>query len=161
MRRVLKGTLSVNRRGITRTVILTRRWAIKIPTIRGLGHIDKGARIASFCRGVLANRSELEWSGIEGLNPVVWSLRGLINVSRRAAPVPAGGLYDEYEVDDGLSLTQRAKDAYAAITADFVPIGDRKSDNIGVVDGRVVWIDFDSSWNGQRPDGRPALRDTD
>lgn len=126
--------ISINRRGITRTVILTRRWAIKIPTIRGLGHLDGGARIASFCRGVLANRSEHEWSGVGGLNPVVWSLRGLVNVYRRADPVTE----DEYPNDSPL---------FELIAEDFVPIGDRKAENLGRVDGQVVWVDYDYSYN--------------
>lgn len=126
--------IAINRRGITRTVILTRRWAIKVPTIRGLGSPDiKGMRIASFCRGVLANRSELEWSSVGGVNPVVWSLRGLVNVYRRADRVPDGTYLEDED--------------YVGLTEDWVPIGDRKPENIGVVNGRVVWIDYDYSYN--------------
>jgi hypothetical protein len=29
-----------------------------------------------------------------------------------------------------------------------MPFGDRKADNIGLLDGRVVWLDYDGSWNG-------------
>jgi hypothetical protein len=129
--------ISINRRGVTRTVILTRRWAIKVPTIRGLGSPElKGMRIASFCRGVLANRTELEWSSVRGVNPVVWSYRGLVNVYRRADPVPEGSFQEDKD--------------YEGLTEDFVPIGDRKPENIGIIDGRIVWIDYDYSWNGLR-----------
>lgn len=123
------------RRGVTRTVLLIGRWAIKVPTIRGLGDPKmKGARCASFARGVLANRSELEWSGTEGVNPVVWSWRCVINVYRRAEPVIV--------VDETFD--------FDAICPEWKIIGDRKSENIGLVDGRIVWLDFDLSWNGVR-----------
>lgn len=122
------------RRGITRTVILTKHYAIKVPSLRGMGmRMPPTDRIWSFCRGVLANQSEIEWSEVEGVNPVLWSLIGIVNVSRRAEMPP-----DDAEID------------YEAICPDFVPIGDRKPDNVGYVDGKLVWIDFDYSWNGLR-----------
>lgn len=147
MGRGILARFSINRRGITRTVILTPRWAVKVPTIRGLGILDSGSRVASFCRGVLANRSESEWSEVRGMNPVVWSFKGLINVYRRAEPVPDGTYEDEAD--------------YEGITEWFVPVGDRKPENIGIVDGRVVWLDYDSSWNGMDTEGRPSLRRPD
>lgn len=112
------------RTGITRDVLLTPRWAIKFPTTK------YGLRM--WCRGVLANESEKEWSKIEGLNPVVRSF-AFVNVYRRAEPMP-----DNLMID------------YGSLCPDFVPIGDRKPDNIGLVNGRWVWIDFDYSWNGPR-----------
>lgn len=135
------GNIKVCRRGITRTVVLVGRWAIKVPTIRGLGdRSQKGARVASFARGVLANQSERDWSCVEGVNPVVWSWRCVINVYRRAEPV----VVDEESFD------------FAALCPDWTPIGDRKSENLGLVDGRIVWVDFDFSWNGIRGAGESS-----
>jgi hypothetical protein len=138
-------TVKIVRTGITRTVVLTRCWAIKVPTLRGLGDPDRsGARIASFCRGVLANQSERDWSAVEGVNPVVWSFRNLVNVYRRTEPV------DELNVPD---------DIYDQLCPDWAPVGDRKPDNIGRLDGRIVWIDYDHSWTGIR-DVRARTVDT-
>lgn len=129
------GDIKVCRRGITRTVLLVGRWAIKVPTIRGLGdRSQKGARVASFARGVLANQSERDWSCFEGVNSVVWTWHCIINVYRRAEPVEI----DEETFD------------FEALCPEWKIIGDRKSENLGVVDGRIVWVDFDCSWNGIR-----------
>lgn len=130
--------LRLHRRGITRTVLLIGPWAIKWPSFRGLGAQEKGMRIASFCRGVLANQSELEWSEVEGINPVVWTWRCIVNVYRRAQPV----VVDEETFD------------FDALCPDWTPIGDRKSENLGVVNDRIVWIDYDFSWNGVRVHAR-------
>lgn len=116
-------------------MLLIGRWAIKVPTIRGLGdRSQKGTRVASFCRGVLANQSERDWSCVDGVNPVVWTWRCVINVYRRAEPV-----YVDEETFD-----------FEAICPEWKIIGDRKSENIGRVNGRIVWLDFDLSWNGPR-----------
>lgn len=32
--------------------------------------------------------------------------------------------------------------------APILPFGDRKASNLGRIDGELVWVDFDSSWNG-------------
>lgn len=72
--------MRIVRTGVTRTVVLVGWWAVKVPTIRGLGDpAQSGNRLASFARGILANKTEREWSSIDGVNPVVWSYRNLIN----------------------------------------------------------------------------------
>lgn len=140
------------RSGITRHCIITRRWAIKVPRLTGhrVAVVDGGSHVSAdrlhwFCRGVLANHSEREWLGTKGLNPVVAHI-GVVNVYRRALPVPPAYDFidaDGYEVDEAL---------YDALTPDWVPTGDRKPSNVGVVNGEVVWIDYDMSWNGPRCD---------
>jgi len=72
-------------RGVTRTVVVVGDWAVKFPSLRANGLGIKG-HIWSFCRGVIANQAEEEWSGVEGVNPVVWSplKTGLLNIYRRA-----------------------------------------------------------------------------
>jgi hypothetical protein len=122
------------RGGLTRTVILIGPWAIKVPTVR--------YGLSMWCRGVLANASEREWSSVDGVNPVLWSLGSLVNVYRRAdrvGPEWVGRKHADYDP---------AK--YDALTPGFVPAGDRQPDNLGIVRGRVVWVDYDSSWNGPR-----------
>lgn len=62
-------------------------------------------------------------------------LGGVVNVYPRCAPVPAAR---EHE-------------------APMLPYGgDRKLDNLGLLAGRVVWLDYDGSWNGcsHSPGGR-------
>lgn len=106
------------RTGITREVVLTRRWAFKIPTAR--------YGVKGFMRGCLANLSEQDWSGyIDGgpvpPNPVVRSLPwGLCNIYRTASEYT--GPYDP---------------------AMFGVYGDAKPEHLGVVDGSTVLLDYD------------------
>lgn len=76
-----------------------------------------------------ANLSEREQASVPGVCPVRWSLLGLVNVYRRCDPV-RGELSD----------------------ADWAGIGypgpvDRRPHNVGVLDGRLVLIDYDTSWS--------------
>lgn len=112
-------------RGVTRTVILTRRWAIKIPALRGPGRSWLWAVTA----GIQANMSEREWSVAENVCPVVWSFAGVVNVYRRAQQVA--------RVND---------DAYPSLRFGDVQLRiDPKPANVGILDGRLVWLDFDQS----------------
>jgi hypothetical protein len=122
--------MRVVRTGITRTVLLVGRWAVKVPSSRRYG---KGLRglLYGWSRGVQANISEAEmcvWDEVRrDVAPVLFSLAGLINVYPRCAPVPAGRVSE----------------------ARPLPFcGDRKPENLGVLDGQVVWVDYDGSWNG-------------
>lgn len=112
------------RRGVTRTVFLVGRWAIKVPSLRG---DSQGNRLGSFCWGVLANLNERTWSSYEGwagqVAPVRVSLWGLVQIYPRCAPVSRGWR-------EGLAVM------------DPDP-GDHKADNYGVLDGRVVRVDYD------------------
>lgn len=126
------------RRGITRTVLLVGRWAAKFPSLRT--H-DAGLRglLWSLARGVLANQSEAEWSGYEawrhsGYAPVRWSLfGGVINVYPRCVPV-VGELTEEDYASTGI----------------IGPM-DSKPDNVGLLNGRLVWLDYDQNWNDVPP----------
>lgn len=122
------------RRGITRTVILTRKWAVKVPSLRSYGRNLRGA-IWSITRGIQANLSEAEWSNSPGVCPVRWSWLGLINVYPRCELLSPGA-----DVD------------YDAIGALFP--SDKKPENVGLLNGQLVWIDFDCSWNDCRCGGR-------
>ena len=115
-------------RGITRTVFVGKRWAVKFPSLRPYDHGIRGV-IWSFTRGVQANLSEIEWSEMEGVCPVRWSLWGLVNVYPTAQPVP-----DDVEID------------YTAILGHPISV-DKKPPNVGILNGRMVWVDYDMSWN--------------
>lgn len=121
-------------RGCTRLVILTRRYAIKVPTTRPYGRRGE-ARLHWWCRGLMANTSERQWSGMDGVAPVLRSwLGGVVQVYPRCAPV--GTEWEDATLED-----------YRAIAA-HLPASDKKPTNLGLLEGRVVWIDFDTSWNG-------------
>lgn len=113
-------------RGITRTVFLTRRYAIKVPSLRGHVYGDARGRVEGFCHGVLANQSEYRWHTYEGWSgrvaPVLRSwLWGLIQVYPRCQPAP-----------DGAEL----------FLLDPCP-GDVKPDNYGLLNGQLVRVDYD------------------
>lgn len=120
------------RRGITRTVLLVGPWAVKVPSLRAHGEGLKGL-LWSFCRGVTANQSEYEWSRWPGVCPARWSLAGLVNVYPRCAPVDR-------------ELTDAEYDAIG-----FTGPSDRKPANVGRLNDRLVWVDYDQNWNDQPP----------
>lgn len=104
--------------GVTRTVFLIGRWAVKVPRL-----VPSGRGVLwSLAHGILANLSEVEWSEMDGVCPPCWSLLGLVNVYPRCEPVDG-------PVD------------FAAIADPAVPV-DPKLSNVGVLDGRLVWIDY-------------------
>lgn len=120
------------RRGITRTVVLIDRWAIKFPSLRSHGDGLRGL-LWSVTRGIQANLSEQDWSGSPGTCPVLWSLAGLVSVYPRCAPVFRELSDAEYE------------------STGFLGPQDRKPHNLGYLDGRLVWIDYDQSFNDRPP----------
>lgn len=111
--------------GTTRTVILIGKYAIKIPRFTA-------PYAWSITRGIQANISEREWSGSPGTCPVLYSLIGLINIYPRCQPVTWDMTDDEY---DDIGLLGPA---------------DRKPNNIGLLNGKLVWVDYDMSWNDCR-----------
>ncbi|ANZ35236.1 hypothetical protein BBK82_03260 [Lentzea guizhouensis] len=120
------------RRGVTRTVLLAGRWAFKFPSLRSHGKRLRGV-MWSLARGLSANLSEAEWSGQEGLCPVLWSAAGLVNVYPRCEPASE-------------DLTD---DVYAAIG--FNGPMDKKPANLGWLNGTLVWVDYDMNWNDRPP----------
>jgi hypothetical protein len=123
----------VVRTGVTRTVILVGRWAVKVPSLRAYGDGLKGV-LWSFCRGVLANQSETEWCGydryVDNVAPVRRSwLGGVVNVYPRCSP-----LLDNIEEKDYPDVGPHPTDA--------------KRENVGWLGERLVWLDYDMSYNG-------------
>ncbi len=68
--------------------------------------------------------------------PILWHLGNLVVCFKRA----------EHVSDDDVS--GQADDKWWTAIAPALPFGDRKSNNIGIIDGHLVWLDYDSSWNG-------------
>ena len=121
-------------RGITRTVFLAGRWAVKVPSLRTYGNGVQGL-LWSVCRGITANLSEIEWSGTPAVCPVRWTLAGIVNVYPRCEPVDPDEEIDYYAIGE------------------LFPT-DKKPENLGRLNGQLVWIDFDCSWN-DCPHGHP------
>ncbi|MEK6828853.1 MAG: hypothetical protein AABY15_01915 [Nanoarchaeota archaeon] len=118
------------RRGTTRTVILTKKYAIKIARF---WHSMKGHRWKMFLRGILANIDEKFWWKCEykreKLCPVVWkSPLGVILVMKKATPLK------ESEYD---------KDAFAC-TFENLSL-DNKIENFGKIENKVVLVDYADS----------------
>jgi hypothetical protein len=78
----------------------------------------------SIAWGIAANLTELEWSCMPGACPVLWSFLGVVNVYPRCEPVTTDLTAEEF---DAIGLTH---------------VGDRKRDNLGWLNGRIVWVDY-------------------
>lgn len=121
--------------GISRAVYLIGRWAIKVPRL--VKTVPDHGPTWTIPRAVLANQSEAQWSrdahwsGADGVAPVLRSwLGGLVNVYPRCEEWPADApepVYDEI----GVGWMPR----------------DRKPQNVGLLNGVPVWLDYDGSWN--------------
>lgn len=124
--------MRIIRTGACRTVILIGRYAVKVPSLRGASSADARGRVASFAHGLLANHSEYLWHGYEPwagkVAPVLRSwLLGLVQVYPRCEPLDV--------VDDDASR--------AALPRLDPDPGDVKVDNYGILNGRVVRLDYD------------------
>lgn len=114
------------KQGVTRSVYLVGHWAIKVPRLCGQDRL-----LWRVSRAILANLSEAEWSDSPDVAPVrhLW-LGGLIAIYPRCEPWPDGPEPD-----------------YDTIGAAWMP-RDRKPQNVGLLNGQAVWVDYDGSWNG-------------
>lgn len=121
------------RRGIARAVLLVGPYAIKVPRLFGSPHDGLRGMVWSISRGLQANLSEIQWKDVEGVAPVLWSLGGIVNVYPRCEPVTEEIPLEEYE-----------KIALAGV---WFP-RDKKEANVGWLHGKLVWLDYDGSWNG-------------
>lgn len=132
------------RRGITRTVLVFKRYAVKMPSLRPYGDGLAGL-LWSISRGILANQGEAEWwrhaelSQREMLCPVLHSwLGGIVNIYPRCEPYVVGMETQE-----------------AMFRREFLPLpdlapqpGDTKADNYGWLNGKLVVLDYDLNYNG-------------
>jgi hypothetical protein len=101
------------RRGASRTVLLTRRYAIKLPSLRSY---------RATLWGLLSNLAERERAGGPGLCPILWSLPGgLVVVMPRCERAPV----------DLIPSTEHRGDPDGA-----------KADSWGVYQGQIVRVDY-------------------
>lgn len=132
-------------RGITRTVLVTDQYAIKLPSLRRYGNGLAGL-LWSLCRGILANQSEAEWyrqacpDMKRDLCPVLRSwIGGLINVYPACRP---------FRVPRGVRKAMSSRRFFPCPML-FPQVSDNKPENYGwLPDGRVVVLDYDMGWNG-------------
>lgn len=119
--------MKLNTRGVTRFVILTKRYAIKLPRFWWHG----GFRWQMFMFGLLGNMQERDFAttGWPELCPIRWSLPGgWLVVMRRAAPLEIDLTDDEYR-------------AFVDHEDYHVPV-EHKADSFGWLDGRLVAVDY-------------------
>lgn len=112
--------------GATRMVFLIGRYAVKVPFAYSWKHI---------LLGLIANMQEVEFSraGWPELCPVVWSIpAGFLVVMRRAAPLT------EEQWDEFLP---NIKDGWLVGDDYYVP-AESKINNFGLLNGRIVAIDY-------------------
>ena len=117
--------MHINRQGATRRVLLTKRYAFKVPT---------WVEWRLFLKGLLANMQECVWwtTRDRRLCPVVFSLPGgWLNVMKRAEVVDFEALCESQECgywtgDPDLTW----------VTSDF------KADNFGMLNGVLVCVDY-------------------
>lgn len=117
----------LNTRGATRFVILTKRYAIKIP--RFWWH--RSFRWQTFLYGLLGNMQERDFAtaGWPELCPIRWSVPGgWLVVMHRAEPLTVDLTDEEYE-------------AFVEQDDYRVPV-EQKRDGFGLLDGRLVAIDY-------------------
>lgn len=121
--------MTVNTRGVTRFVILTRRYAIKVPRFWHYGRF----RWEMFLYGLLGNMQEAKFArtGWPELCPVYFAVPGgwLLVMPRCEA------------LDEELTPEQ-----YAAFTnrPDYVLPVEHKADSFGYLNGHLVAVDYGS-----------------
>lgn len=117
--------------GCTRTVILTRRWAIKLP---GLWAYSPCEWWRGLLYGLLANMQEAKFSktGWPELCPVSFALPGGFLVVMPRARVMSD---DEFIAFDVKAFLDRPN---------YTVPAEAKSNSFGFLDGRIVAIDYGS-----------------
>jgi hypothetical protein len=120
--------------GVTRTVILTKRWAIKLPTlVYGWKY---------FLYGILANLQEIDWSGSdERLCPVrLASPGGLVIVMPRCQALTDEAYSTEVESIYPRWAAQCDTSTGEVLSYDL-PV-EMKPSSFGRLNGKVVAVDY-------------------
>lgn len=115
--------------GVTRTVVLTRRWAFKFPSVAN------GWKY--FLYGFFANMQEREWSGFDGrLCPIRVALPGgLLVVMPRCLPV-TDAQFSALVPEDWPEISFQEKGDSGSLPVEM------KSNSFGWLNGRIVAIDY-------------------
>jgi hypothetical protein len=119
--------ITINRQGITRTVILTKRYAIKLPALRH--------GWAKFLYGLLSNIDEARFACMANefaLCPTIFAMPGgWLNIQPRCQTLSDAEwrLIAWIERDD-------KRDTWQGMSCDF------KRDNFGTLNGRIVLLDY-------------------
>ncbi len=122
-----------NHRGLTREVILTRRYAIKLPKL------SRGWKL--FRHGLRSNAQERDFArrGWKELCPVVFALPGgWLIVMRRARPLTDA----EWEAFDAAAFCGGSPE-HKLDQGRGIPV-ELKKHSFGVLDGRIVAVDHGS-----------------
>ena len=118
--------ININRHGITRTVILTNRYAIKFPTMR--------YGWSKFLIGLLSNMDEVRFTCLADhfkLCPTLFNVPGgWMNVQPRCQPLTD----DEWSTIE--HLWEPGASNWCGISCDF------KRDNFGTLNGVIVLLDY-------------------
>lgn len=118
--------IEINRQGCHRIVILTRKWAIKMP------NFTDGWRL--FLTGLLANMQERVFSKAQWpeLCPVIFSIPGgWLNIMPRVREMTD----KEFRIFDVKDFLEKS---------DYVVPAEAKSNSFGWLNGHVVAIDYGS-----------------
>lgn len=114
-------------KGVTRSVLLIRGYALKFP---------RCSSFKSFVQGLLANMDESLWKNSPddwNLCPLVYSNRyGLLNIMVRCRPVRHRGLF-RVEAARLIALTPLSKEWFAS---------DLKPNNFGYLGSKLVKLDY-------------------
>lgn len=118
------------RKGSTRLVILTNKYAFKLPLLRFTGH----HRYRNFLIGMLANMREVEFgtNGFDELCPVTFSFPlGILTVMLRA---------ESLNENEFAAIKNNTDNMFKTVSADLVEM---KIDSFGILpNGRIVAIDY-------------------
>jgi len=114
-------------KGATRTVLLIGNVAIKVPRL-----FSWAACWRNFLLGLIANMQEAEWgrTGYPEFCPVLFSIPGgFMVVMRRADPLTQ----EQYDAIDFEAFAKKP---------DYYVFVEPKIENMGLLDGRVVAVDY-------------------
>lgn len=139
--------MEIERSGITRVVLLTKRLAIKTPQVRNRTDFDRTG-INAFVRGWLANRSEWKQRHRYGINPPLGTIGYVVNLYLRGDDLDPSNDHQEWQWDDekmDWSDEWFAELATHANTYGFN--GDEfKPSSWKQFGGRWLLIDYDRAW---------------
>ena len=119
--------------GVTRLVILTKRWAIKVPTVM------YGWKF--FLYGFLANMQERDWAGFdERLCPVQYAATGGLFIVMLRCRILTDDEFIEHVHDDWTRMHDKDTGLPLPYSADL-PV-ELKSSSFGWLGGKIVAVDY-------------------